>query len=48
MNKRKLTGLTLYLILLISIIAINDICYLKIIGASAIILLIGYTLINKL
>lgn len=48
MNKRKISGLTLNILLLISIITVNDIYYLKFIAVSAIILLIGDTLLNKL
>jgi hypothetical protein len=48
MNKRKILGLEIYLIILLSILMMNDIVYLKIIGVLAIILLIGDTLFNKL
>ena len=48
MTKRKVFGLTLDALLLISIFAINDITYLKFIGMLAIALLICDELFNKL
>lgn len=48
MIRRKVLGITLDIGLLISIFATNDIHYLKFIGISAIAILIGDTLINKL
>ena len=48
MKRRKILGLTIYGLILISIIATNDITYLKFVGILAIALLIGDTLMNKL
>ena len=48
MKRRKILGLTMYGLILISIIATNDITYLKVVGIFAIVLLIGDTLMNKL
>jgi len=48
MTKRKRVGLTLDILILISVLLSNDIQYLKFIGMSAILLLIGDTILNKL
>ncbi len=48
MKRRKILGLTLDSLILISIIATNNITYLKFVGISAIALLIGDELMNKL
>ena len=48
MKKRKILGLTLDILILISVFLINDIYYLKFIGLLAILILIFDTLFNKL
>jgi hypothetical protein len=48
MTKRKILGLTLDALLLISIFAVDDITYLKFVGAVAIVWLIGDELMNKI
>jgi hypothetical protein len=48
MKKRKILGLTLDILLLISIFAFNDITYTRFVGTFAIILLIGDEIFNKL
>ena len=48
MSKRKTLGLTLDVLILISIFATEDITYLKFVGIVAIVLLIGDILLNKL
>jgi hypothetical protein len=48
MIRRKVLGLTVDMILLISIFITNDITYIKFIGILAIIILIWDELINKL
>lgn len=48
MRKRKILGLTLDALLLISIFVFNDITYVRFVGTFAILLLIGDQLFNKL
>ena len=48
MTRRKILGLTLDIGLLISIIAVNDITYLRFVGMLAIIWLMSDEIFNKL